>query len=124
MGACGEGSEEGVQVLPADRCWKEAARGGRVEVEEADRRGRADHVASCGELRCVRGGGKIANRTWSARSAPTWSWKPKNNRRTGSAPSQPGMPRGGHSAARHSCRRRFGRCGVGHFSNGSGKICA
>src|SRR6266516_1814994 len=48
MGARGEGSEAGVQILPAHRRGEEATGRGRVEVEEADWRGGADHVARRG----------------------------------------------------------------------------
>src|SRR5215469_167610 len=93
MGVGGERLEARVQILPTDRGWQEAACHRGIEVEEADRRGRADDVVCRGELKCTGGGGKIANGIWSARSAPTWSWKLKNNRRTGALLKKRGMRR-------------------------------
>ena len=45
VGAGGQRPEAGIQVLSPHNGWKEAARGGRVEVEEVDRRGCPDYVA-------------------------------------------------------------------------------
>jgi len=53
----------GAQVLPAYGGQKEAACRGRIEVEQTDWGGCADHVAGSGELRCASGDIASANKT-------------------------------------------------------------
>src|ERR1035437_9337044 len=122
MGACGKGSEAGIQVLPAHRGWKEATGGGGVEVEENDRRDRADHVACRGELRCAGGARDLASRIWTASCAPTWSWKPKNSRIPVSIPSRRASPPDALSEILLSQKRRYAICGAGPVGTSSFRI--
>ena len=51
MGGGRQGLEAGIQILPADTGWKEAASGGGIQVEADDWRDRARHVARRGKLK-------------------------------------------------------------------------
>src|SRR5579863_5704569 len=97
MGTGKERSEARVQILPPHRGRQKTARGGRVEMEEADRRCCPDYVVGRGVLRCPGGGEKIATRTWSASCARTWNWRPKSRRRMVSRQGRPATPPGGPS---------------------------
>src|SRR5207253_757126 len=80
VGARGGEPETGIQILPAHRGWKEATRRRGVEVEEINRRGRTDHVACRGELRC--GGGAAAKKArtiWNVNCDPIWNWRLRNS---------------------------------------------
>src|ERR1700747_392173 len=80
MGACRKGPEAGIQILPAHRYRQETAHGGRIEMEEADTGGCANHVACQGRLICVGAGIENASRSWSAKFAPTSRWKRRSER--------------------------------------------
>src|SRR5258708_579840 len=111
MGAGGQRSKAGIQILPPHPGRKEAAPGRGVEVETDDRRNRANHVACRGELKCGGGNGKSASRIWSASSAPTWNWKPKNSRIPASLPSRRAMPPSALLATQPRLKKKCGRSG-------------
>src|SRR5579862_1866973 len=85
MGSPEEGSKTRIQVLSAHTFRKEAACGGRVQMETIDSRHRADYAARQGRLTCGGGGGS-ASATSSVSSIRISRRRPPSNRRVACRP--------------------------------------
>src|SRR5579871_2456020 len=92
MGSPPEGSETRIQVLSAHTFRKEAARGGRVQMETIDPRHRADYAARQGRLTCGGGGGGSASATSSVSSIRISRRRPPSNRRAACRPRKHATP--------------------------------